>query len=194
MSHDLQAPLRAIQGFSTILTKNYTPQLEPKTQHYLQMIHQNTTQLKQLIDDLLSFSHLGRQTLQVDPVDTNALTRETLEMLAPEQEKKQIDVQIANLPHCKTDPILLQQVFTNLLSNALKFTQHRPETHIKVNILPNKNLPIYYVQNNKINFAMRYTDKLFTIFHRLHQTKKYGNTNIGLATMQHILTRHSRQI
>jgi len=136
VSHDLRAPLRAMDGFSRILLEEYTPQLAPEAQRYLQLARDNAQQMARLIDDLLTFSRLGRQPLRKQLVAPADLVRQALEDLRGEQEGRRVEISIGDLPACEADPALLKQVFANLLSNALKFTRKREVARIEVGSLP----------------------------------------------------------
>lgn len=216
VSHDLRAPLRAMDGFSRILFEEYSSQLPEDAQRYLQLVRDSAQQMGQLIDDLLAFSRLNRQPLRKQTVAPADLVRRVLEDLHAEQEGRRVEISIADLPSCEADPALLKQVFCNLLSNALKFTRGRevtiievgcaeirvssPESgvssqEIKSNIQhPASHERVYFVKDNGTGFDMRYADKLFGVFQRLHRAEEYEGTGVGLAIVQRIIHRHGGRI
>jgi light-regulated signal transduction histidine kinase (bacteriophytochrome) len=197
VSHDLRAPLRAVAGFSRILREEYEPQLPAEAQQYLHRVQENAQQMGRLIDDLLAFSRLGRQTLKRQPLVPASLARMVLNELSDEQEGRQMQVNIGNLPVCQADPTLLKQVFANLLANALKFTRQRQVAVIEIGCLPKDagNVsPVYFVKDNGVGFDMQYVHKLFGVFQRLHRAEEYEGTGVGLAIVQRIINRHGGRI
>jgi PAS domain S-box-containing protein len=194
VSHDLRAPLRAINGFSHILLEDHAPQLASEAQHYLYRMRENAQQMGQLIDDLLAFSRLGRQAIEKQPVAPADLVRQALEDLCDEQEGRRVEVSIGDLPPCQADPALLKQVFVNLLGNALKFTRGREVARIEVGSQYQDNQPVYFVKDNGVGFDMRYANKLFGVFQRLYRAEDYEGTGVGLAIVQRIIHRHGGRI
>jgi signal transduction histidine kinase len=209
VSHDLRAPLRAMSGFSNILTEEYQAQMPPEASRYLGLIAQNAGQMGALVDDLLRFARLNRQPLDQQSVSTDKLVRQALEELHAEQEGRQVEINIGELPECQADPALLKQVWVNLLSNALKFTRRRQVAKIEVgaisdfgsqgaDFLPeavkseisNLKSVIYYVRDNGVGFDMQYAHKLFGVFQRLHRAEDYEGTGVGLAIVQRVVHRH----
>jgi len=194
VSHDLRAPLRAMDGFSRILLEDYGPQLPSLAQHYLQVVRKNAQQMGRLIDDLLALSRLGRQPLTKRPVMPADLVRQVLEELSAGQEGRRVEIQIDDLPPCQADPALLKQVFINLISNALKFTQGRETARIEIGCQPCEGSVVYFVRDNGVGFDMRYANKLFGVFQRLHSADEYEGTGVGLAIVQRIIHRHGGRI
>jgi signal transduction histidine kinase len=194
VSHDLRAPLRAMDGFSRILLDDYGPQLVPEAQRYLGMVRENAQHMARLIDDLLAFSRLGRRELRKQAVRPRDLVEEVLAELRAEQGAQQIEVTIHDLPACQADPALLRQVYANLLSNAYKFTQERQVARIEVGALHQEEGPVYFVRDNGVGFDMRYADKLFGVFQRLHGAEEYEGTGVGLAIAQRIVHRHGGRV
>jgi PAS domain S-box-containing protein len=194
VSHDLRAPLRAVDGFSRILQGEYAPELSPEARHYLDLVQDNACQMGQLIDDLLAFSRLSRKPLAKHSVSPADLVHQVLEDLWQEQEDRQVEIIIDDLPVCQADPSLLKQVYVNLLSNALKYTRKRGVARIQVGYQVQDNQPVYYVKDNGIGFDMRYADKLFGVFQRLHRAEEYEGTGVGLAIVQRIIRRHGGHI
>jgi signal transduction histidine kinase len=201
VSHDLRAPLRTVDGFSQAALADYGSQLPEEGRRYLEMIHGGAQQMGQLIDDLLAFSQLGRQPLSKRTVDTAKLVREVLEDLSAQRDGRQIDIRIGDLPSCQGDPSLLKQVWINLLSNALKYSSKREKAVIEVDTTTpmtgsasDSYKVVYFVCDNGTGFDMRYADKLFGVFQRLHRAEEYEGTGVGLAIVQRIIHRHGGRI
>ncbi len=194
VSHDLRAPLRAIDGFSRILLQEHAPSLPPDVQRYLGIVSRNAQHMDQLITDLLAFSRLARQPLNKETVDPPSLVRAALEDLRAEQEGRRVEILIGDLPPCQADPTLLRQVFANLLSNALKFTRKRDVARIEIGCQRIAGENVYYVRDNGVGFDMRYADKLFGVFQRLHLAEEYEGTGVGLAIVQRIIQRHGGRV
>ena len=190
VSHDLRAPLRAITGFSRILLEDYTPQLPDEAQRYLHIVDNSAQQMGQLIDDLLTFSRLGRLELTKQPVATADLVRQVLEDLRAERAERQIEIKLGNLPPCRAEPALLKQVFVNLLSNALKYSRQRQVAQIEVGCREHDGQQVYFVKDNGVGFDMQYANKLFGVFQRLHRAEEYEGTGVGLAIVHRIIYRH----
>ena len=206
VSHDLRAPLRAIDGFSRILLEKYGTQLPADAQRYQRLVRDNAQQMGRLIDDLLTFSRLSRQPLRKQQVAPADLVQKVLADLRGEQGGRRIEINIRELPACEADPALLTQVFVNLLSNALKFTRRREVARIEVGYFSHLSLPFaaggrrgasedaYYVRDNGVGFDMQYVDKLFGVFQRLHRAEEYEGTGVGLAIVQRIIHRHGGRV
>jgi PAS domain S-box-containing protein len=189
VSHDLRAPLRALSGFSRILLEEYAKTLTAEPKHYLEMIHGNAQRMGRLMDDLLAFSRLGRQPLKKERILPAELARQAVADLGSEAAGRQVKITIGELCPCEADPVLLRQVFLNLLSNALKFTRRRDVAVIEVGCRRDDER-VYFVKDNGIGFDMRYADKLFGVFQRLHSAEEYEGTGVGLAIVQRIIHRH----
>jgi len=194
VSHDLRAPLRAIDGFSRILNEECAHQLPAQAQHYLNIMQTSTHQMATLIDDLLAFSRLSRQSLKKITVQPEDLVRQVLDERSAEQKDRRIEIVINEMPPCEADPFLLKQVFDNLLSNALKFTQNNEVARIEVGCRQEGGKHIYYVKDNGVGFDMQYYDKIFGVFQRLHRSDDYEGTGVGLAIVQRIINRHNGRI
>ncbi|MBI3913294.1 MAG: GAF domain-containing protein [Chloroflexi bacterium] len=211
VSHDLRAPLRAIDGFSRVLIGKYATQLPPEAQRYQQMVRDNTQQMGRLIDDLLTFSRLSRQPLKIQTVSPTDLVRQALQDLRPEQEGRFIETTIGDLPPCQADPALLKQVWADLVANALKYTRKRDVARIEIGsviseqgqVTSDKGAPLatrhpspvtYFVRDNGVGFDMRYAHKLFGVFQRLHRMEEYEGTGVGLAMAQRIIHRHGGRV
>ncbi|HKA55667.1 MAG TPA: ATP-binding protein [Candidatus Binatia bacterium] len=190
VSHDLRAPLRAVDGFSRILLEEYASHLVPTAQRYLQLVRGNVRQMGQLIDDLLAFSRLSRQPLRKQTVAPAALVRRVLADLHAEQAGRRVEIVMGELPPCQADPALLRQVLVNLLANALKFTRRQGRARIEIGCQKSDGKWVYFVKDNGVGFDMRYAHKLFGVFQRLHRAEEYEGTGVGLAIVQRILHRH----
>ncbi|MBN1887116.1 MAG: PAS domain S-box protein [Thermoflexales bacterium] len=194
VSHDLRAPLRAVDGFSRILMEEHALELSPDVAHYVQVIRENTQQMGRLIDDLLAFSRLSRQPLNKQTAATAELVRQVLDSLIGEQAGRQVELVIGDLPPCQADPALLRQVWLNLLSNAFKFTRRREVARIEVGCVEKDGEQVYYVKDNGAGFDMQYAGKLFGVFRRLHRAEEYEGTGVGLAIVRHIVARHGGRV
>ena len=210
VSHDLRAPLRAIDGFSRILLEDFAASLPEEGMNFLTLVRTNTRQMSQLVDDLLAFSRLGRLGLTKQTVHPAKIVRQCLSEMQTEQENRQIEIEIGELSSCQADPVLLKQVWTNLLSNALKYTRKQEHARVEIGcrLQPRPladGLPlayvraadtetVYFVKDNGAGFDMKYVDKLFGVFQRLHRVADYEGTGVGLAIAQRIVFRHGGRI
>ena len=194
VSHDLRAPVRHIHGFSKILLEDFGPRLEPAAQNFLQQIQEATQHMGHLVDDLLNLARLGRQEITVQITGLNALVQEVVEDLKSETHDRQIEWQIGKLPFVECDPGLMKQVFANLLSNALKYTRPRDHAVIEVGQATVDGREEIFVRDNGVGFNMKYADKLFGVFQRLHRQEDFEGTGVGLATVLRIIHKHGGQI
>ena len=194
VSHDLRAPLRAVDGFSQALLEDYGPQLPEEGRRDLETIREGAQQMGLLIDDLLTFSRLSRAPLNKREVNNVKLVRSVINDLGSQQDGRQIDLAIGELPASAGDPALLKQVWTNLLSNALKYTRLRETAVIEVGCSLEQGENVYFVRDNGTGFDMRYADKLFGVFQRLHRAEEFEGTGVGLAIVQRIIHRHGGRV
>jgi signal transduction histidine kinase len=195
VSHDLRAPLRAIDGFSRILLdEHFGAKLSDEEQRLLKLVRENAHNMGQLIDDLLAFSRLSRQPLKKQNIEMLELARQVFDELKTQQNGRRIDVAFADLPQCQGDPRLLKQVFVNLLSNALKYTRKRELARIEVGFATKNDETAFFVKDNGVGFDMRYADKLFGVFQRLHRAEDYEGTGVGLAIVQRVVHRHGGRV
>jgi PAS domain S-box-containing protein len=196
VSHDLRAPLRAIDGFSRILLQEFAATLPEEARSYLQDVRANALQMGHLIDDLLAFSRLSRQPLKKQTVAPAELVRQCLDELRGQQEGRRVEIRMADLPSCSADPALLKQVWANLLANALKYTGKRAEAVIEIGCRNGARAGhlTYFVKDNGVGFDMRYAHKLFGVFQRLHRSEDYEGTGVGLAIVQRIIHRHGGRV
>jgi PAS domain S-box-containing protein len=194
VSHDLRAPLRAIDGFSRVILEDYIDKLDDEGKRYLNIIRSNTQKMGQLIDDLLVFSRLGRQEISISDVDIEKLARNVFKELKPTVSEREIQFEIKELPSAPGDQSTIRQVFANLLSNAVKFTRPRETTKIEMGGRCEGNENVYYVKDNGVGFDMQYVNKLFGVFQRLHSAEEFEGTGVGLAIVQRIIHRHGGRV
>ncbi len=190
VSHDLRAPLRAIDGFSRILAEDYEDILPQDARSLLDRVHNEVQRMGELISDLLSFSYLGRKPLQVEDIDSNQFVQEILDEFRANDALKQAEVVVDPLPPCKADRSLLKQVWVNLISNAVKYSSKREKPRIEIRHITHDHSTVYVVNDNGVGFDMRYAHKLFGVFQRLHSESEYEGTGIGLAIVHRIIERH----
>ena len=194
VSHDLRAPLRAVDGFSQAMVETYGPQLPEEGRRYLETIRRGAQRMGALIDHLLEFSRLSRQPLAQRPVETERLVREVLEEFSTQREGRHIEIRLSALPDCHGDATLLRQVWVNLISNALKYTGKRHQALVEIGCRQENGQRIYFVRDNGTGFDMKYAGKLFGVFQRLHRAEDYEGTGVGLAIVQRIVHRHGGRI
>jgi PAS domain S-box-containing protein len=194
VSHDLRAPIRAIGGFCTLLTKDHQAQLDPEAQRKLAVIKSEAERMGALIDDLLAFSRLGRKALQPIDIDMGELAGSAYKRLLNGQPQRPIDFRLGMLPRATADRSLLEQVWVNLLSNAIKFSSKKDAPVVEVGAISEEREYVYFVRDNGAGFDPRYQDKLFGVFQRLHHSDEYPGTGVGLALVQRIVTRHGGRV
>ena len=195
VSHDLQAPLRIINGFSQVLWSNYQPNLDDRGKHYLQRIQANSKRMSDLIDALLQLSRVTRS--QMKPIDVNLskIAEDIINELRGDDPQRQVEAKIAADLETKGDPQLLRIVLNNLLHNAWKYSSKKQQAEIEFGVITeNGDRPIYFVRDNGAGFNPDYADKLFTAFQRLHNQSEFPGTGIGLATVQRIIYRHGGKV
>jgi light-regulated signal transduction histidine kinase (bacteriophytochrome) len=195
VSHDLRAPLRAIGGFAALLTQNHAQQMTPDAQRLLGHIVTSAQRMELLIEGLLRLARLGRQAIVHRRIDMNRLVREVLEELSLAQNTHGAEVCVEELSDAIGDPALIKQVLVNLLSNAFKFTSAAKNARIEIGCRREANEEIvYHVRDNGAGFDMRYAEKLFGVFQRLHRAEEYEGTGVGLSLVQRIVQRHEGRI
>jgi PAS domain S-box-containing protein len=194
VSHDLRAPLRHMDGFSRILVEEYGPQLPPGAKLHLERVRSATLQMGHLVDDLLNLARVGRGSLRIASTDLNELLAETILSLEAESRGRVVVWRVGRLSGTQCDPGLMRQVFFNLLSNALKFTRHREQAVIEIGEDLIQGAPVIFVRDNGVGFDMKYADKLFQVFQRLHGEEVFEGTGVGLAIVHRILQKHGGAI
>jgi PAS domain S-box-containing protein len=195
VSHDLRAPLRAIDGFSQALIEDHGPLLPEGGRRYLGIIRETAQKMGRLIDDLLAFSRLGRQSLTRRRVNSAQLVRHAFDALAPQCQGRQIELRVADMPACEADLALLRQVWINLLGNAVKYTRKREAAVIEVGSHTDRHgVTEFFVRDNGAGFDSRYVHKLFGVFERLHRADEFEGTGVGLAIVQRIVQRHGGRV
>ena len=194
VSHDLRAPLRAIDGYTRILVEDYEFKFDAEGKRICGIISAEARRMGQLIDDLLAFSRLGRKEMYSSNVDMKALVVSVLNELVKDDDRERIDFKIARLPSMSADASLMRQVWVNLLSNALKFTAKKERATIEVGSKSSKEEIIYFVRDTGAGFDMEYGNKLFGVFQRLHSESEFEGTGVGLAIVQRIIRRHDGRV
>ncbi len=194
VSHDLRVPLRAIDGFSGALAEDYSASLGKKGRDYLEKVRVGVKSMNQLIEDLLNLSRIGRRPMNRRRVSLEDVAKEAYQSLEKEWDKRKVSFVINPLPSVLVDPGLLGIVFTNLFSNALKFTRNCADAQIEVGSKIRDGEEIFFVKDNGVGFDMKHGDKLFSPFQRLHSQEEYEGTGVGLATVRRIIHRHGGRI
>jgi signal transduction histidine kinase len=194
VSHDLRAPLRHIQGYSRILQERFRAQLPEEAGQYLERIRGASTHMAALIEGLLQLSKIGRQVVQHELVPMKELVEAAKEEAMFEASDREIEWRILELPNAGADPLLLRQVLANLLANAVKFTRKKACAVIEIGYKRDGNDDVFFVRDNGAGFDMKYADKLFGVFQRLHRQDEFEGTGIGLATVQRIIHRHGGRV
>lgn len=197
VSHDLRAPLRAMDGFSRAVLEDHGATLPEEGRRQLQVIRTNAQKMGELIDDLLTFSRLSRLPLKKQTIDTRGLVQATLEELAGSTgslETPQREVRLHSLPECVGDPALLKQVWLNLIGNAIKYSRKRDKAVVEIGCDQEGSEDTFYVRDNGAGFDMRYAHKLFGVFQRLHRAEDYEGTGVGLAIVQRVIHRHGGRV
>ncbi|WP_197278643.1 ATP-binding protein [Pseudanabaena sp. 'Roaring Creek'] len=194
VSHDLRAPLRAIDGFSRILQEDYQNVLGSEGNRYLNIVRDNAKRMGELIDDLLNLSRLSRKTLSRRAIAVNSLIKKVLADFEAIIQERSIELVIADLPDCEADFSLLTQVWTNLISNAIKYTGKTERARIEIGYQVGTDCVVYFIRDNGAGFDMQYADKLFGVFQRMHLEQDFEGTGIGLAIAQRIIQRHGGSI
>jgi PAS domain S-box-containing protein len=194
VSHDLRAPLRAIDGYSQMLEEDYAAKLDDEGRRLLGVIRDSSRKMGTLIDDLLGFSRLGRKPIAAAEVNMNELVVEVLRDLGAVNGGKLPQITLEKLPPAWGDRALLRQVWVNLLSNGVKFSRDAPNPNVKVGVDRGGAEDIYWVKDSGVGFDMQYYNKLFRVFQRLHSADEFPGTGVGLAIVQRVVTRHGGRV
>jgi PAS domain S-box-containing protein len=195
ISHDLRAPIRHVMGYAQLLQKHSSSALDEKSHRYMMTILESAQRMGMLIDDLLAFSRIGRAETREATVSLDALVKEVLSEVQHDTNGRNIAWKISALPDLYGDRSMLRLALINLVSNAVKFTRTRPEAEIEIGSLENgADEVVVFIKDNGVGFDMKYVDKLFGVFRRLHPTDAFEGTGIGLATVQRIINRHGGRV
>ncbi len=195
VSHDLRAPLRAVDGFSRMVLADYASKLDDEGRRMLGVIRSEAQRMGRLIDDLLAFSRLSRQTIESARIDMQELARGVFNELSAREPERQVHFDLGALPPALGTESMIRQVWINLIGNALKFTKQREVAEIEIGVTHDESGgPVYYIKDNGVGFDMRYVDKLFGVFQRLHNQQEFPGTGVGLALVQRIVQRHGGRI
>jgi light-regulated signal transduction histidine kinase (bacteriophytochrome) len=190
----LRAPLRGINGFAQILMEDYAPRLDDEAKRVCSVIMENSQKMGHLIDDLLAFSRLSRVDMQPSVVDMQTLVNSIFYELTDAPSRERIELRIGNICDSMGDPTMLKQVWANLLSNAVKYSSRKEKAVISVTCQKKKDKCIYCIKDNGVGFDMKYVNKMFGVFQRLHSTKDFDGTGVGLAIVQRIVHRHGGEV
>jgi light-regulated signal transduction histidine kinase (bacteriophytochrome) len=196
VSHDLRAPLRAIDGYSRMIIRKQGERFDDETRRQFEMIRSNVQTMGRLIDDLLAFSRLGKQEMSKTRLDMEELINDVWQNLLTVNTGRNMTLHIREVRPGMGDRTLLREVFSNLLGNAVKFTRNRETTRIEVgsSVKDHEHETVYYVRDNGVGFDMKYHDRLFGVFQRLHSATEFEGTGIGLALVQRVIHRHGGRI
>jgi light-regulated signal transduction histidine kinase (bacteriophytochrome) len=191
VSHDLRSPVRAINGFTSIISDRYSDKFDTEGKELLYIIINETVRMGQLIDNLLKFARLGKHEIKKSLTDMTALAQDSVNKIISMSERKcKAVIRVHNLPEAYCEKPLIQEVFLNLISNAIKFSAPVPDPVIEIGYLIREGTGFYYVKDNGIGFDMRFYNKLFGVFQRLHSTEEFEGNGIGLAVVRRIVVRH----
>jgi light-regulated signal transduction histidine kinase (bacteriophytochrome) len=194
VSHDLQAPLRHIDGFARILIEDHSLELTPDTQQHLNYIREGTQKMGRMIGDLLNLARLDRRSMAFETTSLSSLVDGVVYELKAETVEREIEWRVGSLSTVQCDPGLLRQVFANLLSNAVKYTRPRERAVIEIGESTIEGQTVFFVRDNGAGFDPRYADKLFRAFQRLHTDQEFEGTGIGLATVERIIRKHGGRV
>jgi PAS domain S-box-containing protein len=194
ISHDLRAPLRAIDGYTRILVEDYQKSMDDEGNRVCSVIRTETQRMGQLIDELLAFSRLGRLTMHPSSIDLVEITQTVFNELTTPETRKRIELRVGSLPSVMGDRMLLHQALVNLISNAIKFSSKREQAVIEIGSMENDGETVYFIRDNGAGFDMQYIPKLFGVFQRLHSEREFEGNGVGLAIVQRVLTRHGGRI
>jgi signal transduction histidine kinase len=194
ISHDLRSPLRHIVGFAELLQQHTVTALDEKSRRYTTTILDAAKRMGALIDDLLAFSRIGRAETRASTVSLRQVVNEVVEEMRPDMAGRTVSWRIGDLPDLYCDRSMLRMVFVNLIANAIKFTRPRELAEIEIGSLEDARGVVVFVRDNGVGFDMKYSNKLFRVFQRLHRSEEFEGTGIGLATVQRIVQRHSGSV
>lgn len=194
LAHDLNAPLRIIDGFARMIDKYYSERLDDEGRQFISTIRENALKMGTLIGALLKFSRLGEHRVQKEDIDMSRLANDVMRELSPLVSGRNVSFDIKALPRARGEKALMHQVFANLLANSIKFTRPKKNAVIEVGGGANGKENTYYVRDNGVGFDMKYSDRLFGVFKRLHTEKEFEGTGAGLAIVQRIIEKHGGRV
>jgi light-regulated signal transduction histidine kinase (bacteriophytochrome) len=194
VSHDLRAPLRSVHGFTKILLEDYESTLDEEGKRICRIISSSATQMGALIDDLLSFSRIGRSNLHPSEIDMKKMARLIFEGMTSPTERERIKLNIGKLHRAFGDVTLFGQVWTNLISNAIKYTSKNDVSEINIGSKADGKMITYFIKDNGVGFDMQYAHKLFGVFQRLHSEAEFEGNGVGLAIIQRIILKHGGKV
>jgi PAS domain S-box-containing protein len=194
VAHDLRAPLRHMDAFSRILMEDFSDALPPEAQRYLKTIRDSSQTMSRLVEDLLNLARIGRQELSRQLADLNELVHVVVDELRADNPGREINWRLERLPIIECDPGLMKQVLVNLLANAVKYTRHRSEALIEIGPLEVRGEQGLFIRDNGVGFDMKYVDKLFGVFQRLHRAEEFEGTGVGLAIVNRIIRKHGGDV
>ena len=193
-SHDLRAPVRHINGYAQLVLEEYGDSLDPQCRQYLEKIQDSARRLGNMLGDMHALARVSQQELRRRRVDLNALVREVKQELASEAMGRSVTWKIADLPALECDPEMMKQVFSHLIANALKFTRNQPTARVEIGSLQQDGTLTFFVRDNGVGFDMKFADRLFGLFQRLHPQQDFEGRGAGLALVQRILQRHGGRV
>jgi light-regulated signal transduction histidine kinase (bacteriophytochrome) len=194
ISHDLRAPLRGIVGFTTILEEDYGNKFDDEARRITSIIKNNTLRMGHLIDDLLTFSRMGRQDIVKTNITTSAMIHDVIEDIVPAEKKDRIEWMVHDVPDVKGDINAMRQVWINLVSNAVKYSGNREHPKIEIGSFSENNHTTFFVKDNGVGFDEKYKEKLFKVFQRLHGADEFEGTGVGLAIVEKIVGKHGGKV
>lgn len=194
VSHDLRAPLRSVNGFAKILREDYGGNLDEEGNRVIGKIVNNATRMGQLIDDLLDFSRIGKKEINKTEINTREFVELISRELIDQEKEREIEMDIKSLENCNADPSMIRQVWINLISNALKYSRNQKVTRIEIGSESHPEEIVFYIKDNGVGFDMKFMDKLFGVFQRLHRMEDFEGTGVGLALVKRIIERHHGRI
>jgi light-regulated signal transduction histidine kinase (bacteriophytochrome) len=194
VSHDLRAPLRAIHGYTNILLEEYEHELDEEGKRLFRIVYSSAAQMGELIDDLLSFSRIGRSSMNISFIDMKKIVITVFNEMIPKTEKMNLKLNISRLNKAYGDATLMKQVWINLISNAIKYSSSKGISEISIGSRITEGMIVYYISDNGVGFDMLYKHKLFNVFQRLHTEKEFEGNGVGLAIVKQIITKHGGKV
>jgi light-regulated signal transduction histidine kinase (bacteriophytochrome) len=194
VAHDLRAPLRHLDAFSRIVLEEFANQLPEEGQQYLRTIRRSSRIMTRLVEDLLNLARIGKHDLRIERVELGPIAHSIVRQFQTETADRTIEWRVGPLPLAECDPGLMRQVLINLISNAVKYTRDRPNAVVEVDTVDMNGALAVRIRDNGVGFDMKYADKLFGVFQRLHPSDQFEGTGVGLATVDRIVKRHGGRV